>query len=145
MTKAGGALTGIYHHTIDSKNRIFIPVRLREELGDVFYVTLSMEKCLSGYTPEAWERMKEKMREMPMASRKKMRPIFAHASKCELDSQGRILLPQHLREFAELEKNVTVVGVDECVEFWDSENWSAVDEAETTPENIREVLTELDF
>jgi len=138
-------LTGIYHHTIDAKGRIAIPARLREELGETFYVTISMEKCLSAYSLESWERIREKNRAMPMASRKKMRPIFAHASKCELDSQGRILLSSHLRDFAELKKNVTVVGVDECVEFWDSETWADVDVIETTPENIRDVLMELDF
>ena len=138
-------MTGIYHHTIDAKGRIFIPARLREELRDVFYVTISMDKCLSGYTPEGWEKIQQKMRAMPMASRKKMRPLFAHAAKCELDSQGRILLSQYLRDFADLERNVTVVGIDECVEFWNSDNWAVVDKEETTPENIREVLTELDF
>ena len=138
-------MTGIYHHTIDAKGRIAIPARLREELGDTFYVTLSMEKCLSAYSLESWEKIREKNRSMPMADRRKMRPIFAHAAKCELDSQGRILLSQYLRDFADLQKNVTVVGVDECVEFWNSDNWAQVDSGETTPEYIRSVLMELDF
>ena len=138
-------MTGIYRHTIDPKGRLFMPAKLREELGDVFYVTLSMEKCLSAYSSESWDRFMEKIKAMPRAKQIKMRPLFAHAAKCELDSQGRILLPQSLRAFADLEKNVVVVGAGECAEFWDEANWDEIDLAETTPENIAEVFMELDF
>ena len=138
-------MTGIYQHTIDAKGRLFIPARLREELGEVFYVTLSMEKCLSAYSSESWQRFKEKIKEMPKAKQIKMRPLFSHASKCELDGQGRILLTQALRDFADLKKNVAVVGAGECTEFWDSEAWASKDAIETTPENIANVFMELDF
>lgn len=138
-------MTGIYRHTLDAKGRLFIPAKLREELGDVFYVTLSMEKCLSAYSSESWERFMDKIREMPRVKQIKMRPLFAHAAKCELDSQGRILLPQTLRDFAGLMKNVVVVGAGECAEFWDEAGWDEIDMFETTPENIAEVFTELDF
>ena len=137
-------MTGIFQHTIDAKGRLFIPARLREELGDVFFVTLSMEKCLSAYSSESWERFMEKIKAMPKAKQIKMRPLFSHATKCELDGQGRILLVQALREFAGLGTNVTVIGAGECVEIWDSEAWAAVDAVETTPENIAEVFMELD-
>lgn len=138
-------MTGVYQHTLDSKGRIFIPAKLREELGNVFYVTLSMEKCLSAYSSESWDKFMEKIVAMPKTKQIKMRPLFAHAAKCELDGQGRILLPQALRDFAGLKKNVTVVGSGECTEFWDSEEWAGVDQIETTPENIAEVFQELDF
>ncbi len=138
-------MTGIYNHTLDAKGRLFIPARLRDELGDVFYVTLSMEKCLSAYSSESWATFMEKIKAMPRAKQIKMRPLFSHAAKCELDAQGRILLPQALRNFAGLVKNVTVVGAGECAEFWDSDTWTSVDTLETTPENIAEVFTELDF
>ena len=138
-------MTGIFQHTIDAKGRLSIPARLREELGEVFYVTLSMEKCLSAYSSESWESFVEKIKAMPKAKQIRMRPLFSHASKCDLDSQGRILLSQALRDFAGLEKNVTVVGAGECVEIWDSDTWTAVDVIETTPEYIAEVYMELDF
>ena len=138
-------MTGVYQHTLDAKGRLFIPARLREELGDVFYVTLSMEKCLSAYSSESWDRFTEKIKAMPKSKQIKMRPLFSHAAKCELDTQGRILLPQALRDFAGLDKNVAVVGSGECAEFWNAEAWAAVDNAETSPENIAEVFTELDF
>lgn len=138
-------MTGVYQHSLDAKGRLFIPAKLREELGDVFYVTLSMEKCLSAYSAESWDKFMEKIKAMPKIKQTKMRPLFAHAAKCELDNQGRILLPLTLREFAGLVKNVAVVGSGECAEFWDAETWAQVDVAETTPENIAEVYMELDF
>ena len=138
-------MTGIYQHTIDAKGRLFIPARLREELGDVFHVTLSMEKCLSAYSNESWEKFMEKIKAMPKAKQIKMRPLFSHAAKCELDAQGRILLSQALRDFASLKKSVTVVGAGECAELWDSEVWAAVDAGETTTENIANVFEELEF
>ena len=134
-----------YQHTIDAKGRLFIPVRLREELGHTFYVTLSMEKCLSAYSIEGWERFKDKNRQMPQEDQNKMRPIFAMAHKCDLDSQGRINLPQTLRNFAGLQKNVAIVGVGERVEFWDSDVYAPIAAAEMTPENIAAVFRELGF
>lgn len=138
-------MTGIYQHNLDAKGRLFIPAKLREELGDVFYVTLSMEKCLTAYSSESWDVFMEKIKAMPKVKQIKMRPLFAHAAKCELDAQGRILIPQPLRDFAGLTKNVAVVGSGECAEFWDADAWASVDTAETTPDNIADVFTELDF
>ena len=138
-------MTGIYQHTIDAKGRLAIPARLRDELGESFYVTLSTEKCLSAYSNDSWNELMEKIKTLPKLSQKRMRPLFSHAAKCELDSQGRILLPQALRDFAKLDKNVTVVGSGELVEIWDADEWSKVDEVETTPENIEDIFRELDF
>ena len=103
-------MTGVYQHSLDAKGRLFIPAKLREELGDVFYVTLSMDKCLSAYSAENWQVFSDKVNAMPYVKQRKMRPLFAYAAKCELDGQGRILLPQNLRDFAGLVKNVTGAG-----------------------------------
>lgn len=138
-------MTGVYNHNLDAKGRLFIPAKLREELGEVFYVTLSMEKCLTAYSSESWGKFMDKIKEMPKVKQIKMRPLFAHAAKCELDNQGRILLPQALRDFAGLTKEVAVVGSGECAEFWDAAAWAAVDTIETTPENIADVFMELEF
>lgn len=138
-------MTGVYNHNLDAKGRLFIPAKLREELGEVFYVTLSMEKCLTAYSSESWGKFMDKIKEMPKVKQIKMRPLFAHAAKCELDNQGRILLPQALRDFAGLTKEVAVVGSGECAEFWDAAAWAVVDTIETTPENIADVFMELEF
>ena len=138
-------MTGVYQHSLDAKGRLFIPAKLREELGDVFYVTLSMDKCLSAYSAENWQVFSDKVNAMPYVKQRKMRPLFAYAAKCELDGQGRILLPQNLRDFAGLVKNVTVVGSNNHAEVWDSGSWNAIYEQETLPENIAAVMEELDF
>ena len=138
-------MTGVYPHSLDAKGRLFIPAKLRDELGEVFYVTLSMEKCLTAYSSEGWKALEEKIKAMPRSKQIQMRPLFAHAAKCEMDAQGRILLPAALRDFAGLKKNVTVVGDGDVAEFWDTDTWNEIDVIETTPENLAKVFTELDF
>ncbi len=70
-------MTGEYQHNLDAKGRLFIPARLREELGDVFYVTLSMDRCLSAYNSESWQTFSDKVNAMPYVKQRKMRPLFA--------------------------------------------------------------------
>ena len=138
-------MTGEYQHSLDNKGRLFIPAKLRDELGEVFYVTLSMDKCLCAYSSENWAAFSEKVNAMPYVKQRKMRPLFAHAARCELDSQGRALIPQNLRDYAGLTKSVTVLGCNNHAELWDTESWKAVFEIETTPENIAAVMEELEF
>ena len=138
-------MTGEYQHNLDSKGRLFIPAKLREELGNIFYVTLSMDKCLSAYSAESWRDFSDKVNAMPYVKQRKMRPLFAYAAKCELDTQGRILIPQNLRDYAGLTKNVTVVGCNNHAELWDAAAWSEINIIETTPENISAVMEELEF
>lgn len=138
-------MTGIYQHTLDAKGRLFIPAKLREELGDTFYVTISSEKCLSAYSTDNWKVMSDKVNAMPYVKQKKMRPLFAFAARCELDGQGRILLPQNLRDYAGLTKDVTIVGCNNHAELWDSARWNEIHDAEMTPENIAAVMEELEF
>ena len=138
-------MTGEYQHSLDSKGRLFIPAKLRDELGEVFFVTLSMERCLCAYSSENWQIFSDKVNAMPYVKQRKMRPLFAHAARCELDSQGRALIPQNLREYAGLVKSVTVVGCNNHAELWDSDSWQAIFQLETTPENIAAVMEELEF
>ena len=82
---------------------------------------------------------------MTNLQQRKVRPLFAYAARCDLDGQGRILLPQHLRDFAGLTKSVTVVGSNNHAEFWDSTRWNEICPLEALPENIAAVMEELDF
>lgn len=138
-------MTGEYKHSLDSKGRLFIPAKLREELGDVFYITLSMDNCLSAYSSKSWSEFSEKVNEMSYVKQRKMRPLFAYAAKCELDSQGRTLIPAHLREYAGLVKSVTVVGCNNHAEIWDEQRWEELSASEKMPENIAAVMNELEF
>lgn len=138
-------MTGEYKHSLDSKGRLFIPAKLREELGDVFFITISMDRCLCAYSSANWQALSERVGAMPYVSQRKMRPLFARAAKCELDAQGRTLLPQTLREYAGLVKNVSVIGCNNHAELWDAETWEAICQNETTPENLAAVMEALDF
>jgi MraZ protein len=134
---------GIFEHTLDAKGRLFIPAKFREDLGDSFYVTISSERCLTAYTMEKWQEMKKKIDALSTLDQKKARTFFANAAKCDLDSQGRILLPQFLRDFAGLIKDVTVVGDNNTAEIWDKEKWNEVHKNEITPEYIEGMFKEL--
>ena len=138
-------MTGEYQHSLDSKGRLFMPAKLRDELGEVFFITISMDRCLCAYSSESWQQLSDRVSAMPFVKQRKMRPLFAHAARCELDAQGRVLIPQNLRDYAGLTKSVTVVGCNNHAELWDSEAWSAVYALETTPENIAAVMEELEF
>ena len=90
-------MTGTYEHSIDAKSRLFIPAKLREELGSTFYLTMGIDACLAIYPMETWNVFTEKFASLPMSQSKVMRPLFANAVKCEPDAQGRIVLPQRLK------------------------------------------------
>ncbi len=125
-------MTGQYQHSIDAKGRLFIPAKLREELGQTFYVTIALtDHCLTVYSEEGWEKLTEQFDSLPYTkSRTAARLIYANAAKCEPDAQGRILLPQKLRDYAELKKDVVVVGVSKRAEIWDAEKWASLENAE---------------
>ena len=118
-------MTGQYQHSIDAKGRVFIPAKLREELGETFYVTMGMDSCLSVYSDASWAKFTEKFESLPYTKTKAMRPLFANAAKCEPDKQGRILLPAELRAYAGLEKDVTIIGNRNHAEIWATEVWNA--------------------
>ncbi len=117
---------GEYRHTLDPKGRAFVPSRFREGLGEKFIVTKGLEKCLFIYSPAEWESLETKLRALPFTDkdvRAFVRFFFAGAAECEADKQGRILLPQNLREYAGLEKDLCIIGVSSRVEIWDSGKW----------------------
>lgn len=117
---------GEYNHTVDPKGRLIIPAKFREQLGDEFVVTKGLDGCLFVYTKEEWHNIEEKFRGISMTSkdaRKFSRFFFAGAAALELDKQGRILLPPVLREYADLQKDVVLVGVLSRVEIWDKGRW----------------------
>ncbi|MCR5641286.1 MAG: division/cell wall cluster transcriptional repressor MraZ [Lachnospiraceae bacterium] len=117
---------GEYSHSIDAKGRLIMPAKYREQLGSEFVVTKGLDGCLFVYPQEEWQSIETKFREVPLTTkdaRKFSRFFFAGAAACEIDKQGRILLPSVLREFAELEKDVVLVGVLNRIEIWDKNKW----------------------
>ena len=138
-------MTGTYEHSIDAKGRLFIPAKLREELGVTFYLAMGVDECLAIYPQETWNRFTEKFASLPMSQSAAMRPLFANASKCELDSQGRIVIPQKLRKYAGLEKDAVIIGVNDRAEIWSAETWNAREGQGMTPEKRKACLAALGF
>ncbi len=117
---------GEYNHTLDSKGRIIIPSKFREDLGDDFVISKGMDGCLFVFTNEEWEGFSEKLRTLPMIdkeARQFTRFFLAGASKAEIDKTGRVLIPNVLREFADITKDVVLVGVGSRVEIWSKARW----------------------
>lgn len=128
-------LLGEYAHTLDLKGRIIIPSKFREDLGESFIVTKGLDNSLFVYSKEEWKRFEEKLKALPMtsiATRNFVRFFFSGATECEIDKQGRINLPQNLREYASLTKDVCIIGVSTRVEIWDKEKWNNY----TNPDNM---------
>ncbi len=118
---------GEYQHVLDAKGRMFIPAKFREELGETFIVTIGMDRCLFVFPAETFNVYKEKLDAISLANkdaRNFTRFFFAGAAECEPDKQGRIMLPQKLREYAHLEKDVTVIGVSGRIELWNTDDWN---------------------
>lgn len=117
---------GEYNHTIDVKGRLIIPAKFRETLGDKFIVTKGLDGCLFVYPKNEWSLFEDKLKVLPLTNkdaRQFTRFFLAGAAACEVDKQGRILLPQVLRDFAQLEKEVVLIGVANRVEIWSKINW----------------------
>ncbi len=120
-------LIGEYTHTIDDKKRISLPIKFRKELGKKIVVTHGLDNCLFVYTLKEWEKISEKISELGMGQADKRgfnRFMLAGASLVDVDSIGRILIPEHLRDFAEVKEKVVFTGVYSRVEIWNEKRWS---------------------
>lgn len=118
--------TGSYEHSVDNKGRIIIPSKFREELGENFIITLGVDGCLFLYPMNKWEEFVLKLKELQtskLESRQLQRYFLAYASEVEFDKQGRVIIPANLREKAEIQKNVILVGMIGKIEIWDKEKW----------------------
>lgn len=117
---------GEYSHTIDAKGRLIIPARFREELGESFVLTRGLDGCLSLYPRAAWDAFEQKLSTLPLTSKSARtftRFFVTGAADCELDKQGRILIPATLREYAGLEKDVILAGNLDRIEVWSRERY----------------------
>lgn len=136
-------MTGQYAHNIDAKGRLFIPAKLREELGETFHVTIGQDHCLSVYSDESWNRFMDRLREQTYSEVKKLRPVFANAADCEPDGQGRILIPAKLRQYADLEKEVVVIGSFDRVEIWSAQRWAEMESAAFDSGSLEQAMEEM--
>ncbi len=117
---------GEYHHNMDDKNRLIVPSKFREKLGETFIVTRGLENCLFIYALEDWERIVKKLESLPFTkkdARKFMRFFLSGATNLEFDKQGRITIPSPLLSHANIKKECVIIGVGERAEIWGVEEW----------------------
>jgi MraZ protein len=122
-----GMFMGEYHHNVDAKGRLIVPVKFREELGEVFILTRGLDQCLFGYPLIEWKVIEEKLKGLPLTkkdARAFTRFFFSGATECEIDKQGRINIATPLVNYAKLEKECVVLGVSNRIEIWSKEIWN---------------------
>ena len=128
-------LLGEYNHTIDEKSRVIVPSKFRDDLGSTFIVTRGFDKCLFAFSLAEWQNFEAGLRALPLSNenaRKYVRYFTAGATECQIDKQGRVLIPNNLREYAGLKKELVITGVSTRAEIWDKETWDKY----TSDENI---------
>lgn len=122
---------GEYRHNIDSKGRIIIPAKFREQLSQVFVITRGLDGCLFGYSAEEWEKVQAEVDKLPFNKKDARifsRLFFSAATECEIDKQGRVNLPSSLVKYAGLVKNCVLTGVSTRFEIWDADKWDTYTE-----------------
>lgn len=119
---------GKYNNSIDGKFRLIVPSKFREELRGKCIMAKSLDKCLTIYTMEEWKKFVDKLDELPTSnpnSRRVRRHFHSSAAECDIDKQGRLTIPQELREYAGIEKDLITVGSNKVIEVWSREQWDA--------------------
>ena len=137
---------GEFDHTTDPKGRLIVPSKFREELGDTFVVTEGLDGCLLAYAKPEWDRVTTGLRELSLVNkngRQFIRFFFAGAAEIEMDKQGRILIPEKLREFAGITKDVVSVGADNKLEIWSKDRYEGLETPSDAMDEIMERLSEM--
>ena len=144
---SGKMLIGEYHHNIDVKGRVIIPAKFRESLGDSFVVSKGSNNCINIYSANEWEMFRAELLALRTPDASKLRRFFfSSAAPVDLDAQGRILIPPAFREYAELTKDLAIVGVSNHAEIWDKQRWDEyMSDPIFTSEEITRAIENLGF
>ena len=137
-------LIGQYNHTIDAKKRLSLPAKFRGELGNKVIVTKGVENCLVVYTQKEWEQMSQKLANLPISqseARGFARHLLASAMEVSLDKLGRVLIPDYLKEYAGLKKDVVVCGLSNRLEIWEAQKWHKMSEG--AEKGVEEIVSKL--
>lgn len=142
---SSGMLMGTFAHNMDIKGRMNFPTKLRDILGDTFIITKGLDGCLFVYSTEGFEELATKIKSVPLSKGRELQRFFmAGACEVETDKQGRILIPQSLREYASLEKDVVVIGASTRAEIWDKSKWDQFNE-DFSSNKLEEAMEGIDF
>ena len=137
-------LLGEYRHSVDAKNRLFIPAKFREEFGESLYVTRKMgEECLAVYSEEEWKKLAEKLNTLPDSQVGMLkRFVFSKTAQVTPDTHGRILIPSALLQYASIDKNVVIAGVGDHLQIWNEAMWDT-NESELDLDEIASLFRQL--
>lgn len=126
---------GTYIHTLDAKDRFILPAKFREKIKELgsnrFYLTRGLDGCLFLFGYDVWKELEDKLKSLSFTkqqSRSFNRFYFSGASEIEIDAQGRVTLPHYLKEFAEISKDIVIIGVADRIEVWDQKRWEKFNE-----------------
>ncbi len=136
---------GEYSHSLDTKGRLIMPAKLRQDIGDKFILTKGLDGCLFAFSQEEWLNFEEKLKSLPLSdknARNFVRFFLSGATECEIDKQGRFLIPNNLRTAANLDKDAIIIGVGTRLEIWNKETWEKCDE-EISADEIAENMANL--
>ena len=140
-------LIGEFEHSLDAKGRLIMPAKLRDSLGEKFVLTKGLDGCLFAFSIAEWTNFEEKLKALPLSnrnSREFTRFFLSGATECEIDKQGRFLIPSNLRDAAFLTKDCAIIGVGTRIEIWDKEKWNNYNSDENmSVEDIAENMTNL--
>lgn len=126
-------LIGEYEHSLDSKGRLILPAKIREDIGEKFIITKGLDGCLFGFSSEEWNNFEEKLKTLPLTNKNArdfVRFFLSGAIEAEIDKQGRFLIPSNLREYASLDKEAVITGVGTRIEIWNKSKWKTYNSEE---------------
>ena len=136
---------GKFAHTLDAKKRLFIPAKHREQLGESFVITRNVDKCLSVFSMEEWEKYTDKLEQLPSTQAREIaRFIYSNAAEVQPDGQGRVLIPAELLDYAGITKNAVIIGCGRRSEIWSEEIWNERNSCEAT-DSLTEMMINLGF
>ena len=140
-------LIGEYEHSLDVKGRLIMPSKLREDIGEKFIITKGLDGCLFVFSQEEWVKFEEKLKTLPLSNKNArdfVRFFLSGATECEIDKQGRFLIAGILREYANMEKDVVIIGVGTRLEIWNKDKWKKYNSDENiSADEIAENMTML--
>lgn len=132
-------LIGEYEHSLDAKGRIIMPAKLRIDIGEKFIITKGLDGCLFVFSQKEWSNFESKLKELPLTNKNArdfVRFFLSGATECEIDKQGRFLLVNTLRAYAEITKEVIIIGVGTRLEIWNKEKWKKYNSDENISADI---------
>lgn len=133
-------MTGTYPHSLDNAGRLIVPSKLRDKLGNTFYLAVGVKENLTLYPMAAWQKLQERVSQLTTAQAAAMDVFFASAQLCEADKQWRFQVPSYLKEYAKIDRDVVITGNNDRAQIWSADNWAAKTRQQLNPENIASLM-----